>query len=472
MLHVFLNHDVDAIAPWFHTIYLPAVHTTTAGFRHTEYWIKSAKYNVYDMAEELVGTPRLPVSAPAPEDRYNAAGIPGTDQRADTWIDAIAGRSAGNKLSAIAYYHPPFDEKFETGTQKSINVSFNDVAVGNYFVEVYRIDTSRGSAWEILSEDRDIETEYRQYYIDSDSNLEPDWHSIPNLPIDPAVDLADIRAYQRQDEYHLVSTRSVTVSSPGSIVEPLTMNVHEVYLVVVTPKVAYPISKPPLDLSFQKNLRGATGELPSTATGISYERGVEPGAVAGDPGDSWAEFNTTTHRKGNGSEEHRAARFEAGSRLAYTTHPMRGAEGSVVLWARSNWNGDGGTTADHALVSWAPDPGDDEFRLWVEDESSLSARWIIGGTPYEAELQFPTDLDWNADEWHRVEVKWFLHALGFYQCDLKVDSLPTESIALPLGSLPTNATAPLYIGGVQNGTMVPQHPWEGVIDVVVVKRTL
>src|SRR5437867_10022023 len=137
-------------------------------------------------------------------------------------------------------------------------------------------------------------------------------------------------------------------------------------------------------LHFENSLTGEAGEMPISASGVSYEPGVAT----------------------NG------ARFAPGNQVFFSAvDNILATNGTLEFWIKPRWNGNDGQ--GHAILSFGGAGG----LLFVKDGGnywrSIGNRYGAGGQP-EVGVGINISSEWRSNEWHHAAFTWTTQSLKVY----------------------------------------------------------
>jgi len=176
-------------------------------------------------------------------------------------------------------------------------------------------------------------------------------------------------------------------------------------------------------LHFNGDAKGASGEIPSIDSGLTYESGIFSQAAA-----------TTDNSE---------LRYQANGNILST-------EGTVEAWIKPDWNGD--DSGDHTLLSWGSAGG----LLIMKDGGNYFKMIVnrVGTDPVgpEAGVGFRA-VNWVGGQWHHVACTWSTGLLELYIDGVLVNS-STFSFTPPLIN-----SADFFIGSDNSN-----NEWDGLIE--------
>jgi hypothetical protein len=137
-------------------------------------------------------------------------------------------------------------------------------------------------------------------------------------------------------------------------------------------------------LHFNNTLTGAQGEIPTQATGVTYEAGIF----------------------GNG------AHFGTGNQVYYASaNNILAAVGTLEFWIKPKWNG--GDGQGYVVLRWAIGGGMLFFKDGGNYWRSLFNRFGDGGNP-EVGTGINISAEWQANVWHHCAFTWDSDSLKLY----------------------------------------------------------
>jgi|GEM_PF-6906016 len=433
MIEDFRDHPLKIydVNVWHRNLYL-----SSSKFREIEDWVKLPAFGSLTLLELLENKPEIPMAR--------------CGRATDGCLDVLA-VADGDGAMAIVYR---FDTDYDATTTTTDTVCFAGTDDSRPYA-VARLALAEGGNYafrELLSTYGDQGLDVRNY-CDG-----PDGCSELNAVFGaPAPD--EVRALQRIDDVVLVDYDALT-SVGGQVCTTLTVGAHDVQMLRLYP--ADLSASTDIALDFEHDLSASSGEVPTSARGVSFDRGMDLSSDGSylDPSEtptsSWHRYlpdDPTPH--GAGSEAHQGAYLEGSDQMVFASRTLDLDAGEIRLWVKPDWPFAGETPLTRrSLLSWAPAAWIDDFQLYVWKEEQLFVFFHVDGIRHRLSYSVT---GWQPNEWHRVEVD-----ISPTEVSLVVDGIERDTLAVTPGMLEPLAAleATWKIGGSN---------WDGVVDGVRIR---